>query len=191
MTLDPKHAWQTSADPDSAPMLADVRATADKFYRKVRLRNLVEYVSCVIVAAAFSRNILVLPHILQKIGSGCCVAATFYVAWHLHRRGSAIVPKETVEMPLYVFARTQLVRQRDLLRNIFWWYILPFIPGLTLVLIGNGQDPLLSRHVPIWQRWVALGSLVLTFGGIWWINQVAARKLQRRIDEIDALTGED
>ena len=27
------------------------------------------------------------------------------------------------------------------------------------------------------------------FGFVWWINQVVARKLQKRIDEIDALTG--
>ena len=27
------------------------------------------------------------------------------------------------------------------------------------------------------------------FYGVWWINQRAVRKLQRHIDEIDALTG--
>jgi hypothetical protein len=25
---------------------------------------------------------------------------------------------------------------------------------------------------------------------VWWLNQVVARRLQKRIDEIDALTGE-
>ncbi|WP_404710138.1 hypothetical protein [Sphingomonas sp. MMS24-J13] len=190
MTLDPKHAWQTSGEAHDVPALAEVRAKADKFYRQVRRRNLMEYAACVFVVIACSRNAFVLPHILQKIGSAWIVAAAFYVAWQLHRRGSAVAPEKAVDMPIYIFARTQLVRQRDLLRNIFWGYILPFIPGLALVLIGNGQDPELSRHVPIWQRWMALGFIVAAFTGVWWLNQRVARKLQRRIDEIDALTGE-
>ena len=159
--------------------------------RDLESRNLREYVACILVVVAFSRNMLVLPHILQKIGSGWCVAATLYIAWQLYRRGSAVAPPKSVELPLYTFARAQLVRQRDLLRNIFWWYLLPLIPGITLVLIGNGQDPDLSSHVPIWQRWAGLGFLVAAFVGVWRLNQCGARKLQRRIDEIDALTGEN
>lgn len=189
MTLDPKHAWQTSVEANDAPVLAEVHASADKFYRKIRRRNLIEYAACILVVVAFSRNVFVLPHLLQKIGSGWMVAATFYVAWQLHRRGSAVSPGMAGEMPICTFARRQLVRQRDLLRNIFWWYILPFIPGLALILIGNGQDPEMAKHVAIWVRWVGLGFIATVFAGVWWLNQMAARKLQRRIEEIDALTG--
>jgi hypothetical protein len=190
MTLDPKHAWQASGETHDTPALAEVRAKADKFYRKVRRRNMIEYVACIIVVIACSHNVFVMPHILQKIGSACIVAAAFYIAWQIHRRGSAVAPEKAVQMPLYIFTRTELVRQRDLLRNVFWWYILPLIPGVALVLIGNGQDPELSRQVPIWQRWVGLGFMITTFTGVWWLNQMAARKLQCRINEIDALTGE-
>lgn len=189
MTLDPKQAWQTSIEPDGAPALADVRIAADRFYRKVRRRNLVEYVACVLLMAAFSRNLIMLPHILQKLGSGLVVAATVYVAWQLHHRGSALPPDQAGEMPLYAFVRAQLSRQRDALRSVFWWYILPFLPGLALLLIGNGQDPATAAQVPIWQRWVALAVMGAVFAGVWWINQLGARRLQRRIDEIDALTG--
>lgn len=191
MTLDPKHAWQASGESYDAPALTDVRARADKFYRKIRRRNLIEYASCVVVVIAFTRNFVVLPHILQKLGSAWLILATIYVAWQIHRRGSAVSPEQSGGMPLSAFLRTQLARQRDLLRGVLWWYILPFIPGLALVLIGNGQDPAMVKHVPIWLRWVSLGGMVTAFAGIWWLNQLGARRLQRRIDEIDLLRSGD
>lgn len=191
MTLDPKRAWQASAERYEAPALTDVRARADKFYRKIRRRNLIEYASCVVVVIAFARHLLVLPHILQKLGSAWLILATIYVAWQIHRRGSAVSPDNATGMPISAFLRMQLARQRDLLRSVLWWYILPFIPGIALVLIGNGQDPAMAKHVPIWLRWLALGGIVTAFAGVWWLNQLVARRLQRRIDEIDLLRSGD
>ena len=43
---------------------------------------------------------------------------------------------------------------------------------------------------PIWVRWLAIAVILAIFAFVWWINQVVARRLQKRIDEIDALTGE-
>ena len=191
MTLDPKHAWQASGETYDAPALVEVRARADKFYRKIRRRNLIEYAACIVVVIAFGRNVFVLPHVLQKIGSGWLIVATFYVAWQLHRRGSAVSPDRSGEMPLSTFLCMQLARQRDALRSIFWWYILPFIPGIALILIGNGQDPQMAKHAPIWLRWVGLGATATMFAGVWWLNQLGARKLQRRIEEIDQLISEE
>ncbi|HEY7807707.1 MAG TPA: hypothetical protein VIC34_10965 [Croceibacterium sp.] len=188
MTVDPKHAWQSSVPVAEAPPLAEVRAGADKFYRKIRRRNLVEYAACAFVVVAFARNVVTLPHILQKVGSAWIVLAAFYAAWQLHRRGSAMSPGDLGQVPLYQFVRQQLVRQRDALKSVFWWYMLPFLPGLAMLMIGNGQAVPPGGGPPIWLRWVSLAVIVGVFAGIWWLNQLAARKLQRRIAEIDALT---
>jgi hypothetical protein len=191
VTLDPKHAWQNSVPVAEAPKLAEVRAGADKFYRKVRRRNLIEYAACAFVVVAFSSYVFTLPHILQKIGSAWIVLAAFYVAWQLHRRGSAISPAAAGQMPIYDFLRAQLVRQRDALRSVFWWYILPFLPGLAMMLVGAGLAHPASVGPPIWVRWLSLAVMIGVFAGIWWLNQRVARKLQRHIDEIDALTGDN
>jgi hypothetical protein len=189
MTDDPvKQAWQASVAIAGAPPLEDVRKGADKFYRYVKWRNRVEYAACVIVVVAFSAYVFWLPHILHKVGSVLVVLATLYVARQLHRRASAVPPETAGTMPLLLFARVQMVRQRDALRSIFSWYILPFVPGMGLFLAGT----LLQKHADGALKLVdavVVAVVIAVFAGVWWLNQLGARRLQRHIDEIDALTG--
>ena len=182
-----RERWQASVTEADLPSLDEVRAGADKFYRKVRLRNRIEYVACTIAVMCFTIYSFTLEHILQRIGSAMVVAGTLIAAWQLHRRASAVPPESGGDMPILDFTRMQLARQRDALTSIFWWYILPFLPGLAVMVIGNGQNPATAANVPIWLRWVALAGMAAVFGGVWWLNQRAARKLQKHIDEIDAL----
>jgi len=191
MNTDPaKQAWQASVEIAGAPPLEDVRKGAKKFYRFVWWRNAVEYVAAAVAIVVFTYQAFVMPHILHKLGCILIVAASIYGPWQLHRRASAVAPEMAGTMPIYTFLRGQLVRQRDALRTIFGWYMLPFFPGLALLIIGNGVDSKIeAAGPPIWQRWVALGVMAAIFAGIWWANRYVARRLQRRIDEIDALTG--
>jgi hypothetical protein len=190
MTDDPaKQAWQASVEIAGAPPLEEVRKGANRFYRYIKWRNAVEYVACVIVVGGFGTYIFTLPHVLQKIGSMLVILAVFYVAWQLHRRASAVPPEAAGTMPLLLFARAQMVRQRDALRSIFGWYIAPFLPGLAVFMTGT----LLEKRAGAGLGAIdAIGSVVLlaVFAGVWWLNQLAARKLQRHIGEIDVLTGE-
>ena len=191
MNLDPvKQAWQSSVEIGGAPPLDEVRKGAEKFYRYVKWRNIVEYVACAVVIVVFTVYIFILPHILQKVGSAMVVAAAIFAPWQLHRRASAVPLSMAGTMPIYDFVRGQLVRHRDALKGIFSWYILPFFPGMALVVAGNGlHAETEAAGPPIWQRWAALGAMAATIAFIWWLNQLAARRLQKRIDEIDALTG--
>jgi amino acid transporter len=191
MTDDPaKQAWQASVEIAGAPPLDEVRKGADKFYRYVKWRNRVEYVACVIVVVAFSAYVFWLPQMLQKAGSVLVVLATLYVAWQLHRHASAVPPETAGTMPLLLFARAQMVRQRDALRSIFGWYILPFLPGLALVMAGNWQvKRAAGTDIPNLAEALAFVVVFGMLGFIWWLNQLGARRLQRHIDEIDALTG--
>lgn len=190
MNDDPaKQAWLASVEIGGAPPLEEVRKGADKFYRYVKWRNRVEYAACVVVVAGFGTYVFTLPHPLQKFASVLVVLATVYVGWQLHRRASAVPPEAAGSMPLLAFSREEMVRQRDALRSVFSWYLLPFVPGMGLFLAGT----MLQKHAdgalsPIDGFGAAV--MVAVFAGIWWLNQHAARKLQRHIDDIDALTGE-
>jgi hypothetical protein len=188
MNQDPaKQAWQASVDIAGAPPLDEVRKGTDKFYRRIWWRNAVEYAACVIVVIGFGTYLFTLPHILQKAGSALVIAATLFVAWQLHRRASAEPPERAGTTPLLLFARAQLVRQRDALRSIFGWYLLPFLPGMAMFMTGtmlagrpSGPEPRDAAGFVV---------LIVLLVGIWWINQLGARNLQKHIDEIDALTG--
>jgi hypothetical protein len=81
------------------------------------------------------------------------------------------------------FHRRELVRQRDLLRSVWLWYIGPFVPGIVVFGMGVG-----SRHgTGTW--WNALPFLCV-FGGVMWANYRAARGLDRQIAELDRMESE-
>lgn len=192
MTTDPiKRAWQSSVEIGGALPLDDVRKGADKFYRIVKWRNRVEYAACTVAVVIFTYYFFTMPHILHKLGSALTVAAAIFAPWQLHRRASAVAPEMAGTMPIYLYLRGQLVRQRDAVKTIFSWYILPFVPGIALFIAGNGLDPKVeAAGPPHWMRWSALVAMFAIVAFIWWLNQVGARRMQKRIDEIDALLGE-
>lgn len=182
-----RESWQASVTEATLPSLAQVRAGADRFYRRLRLRNAVEYVACVIVVVCFGIYAFTLEHILQRAGSAMVVFGTLVAAWQLHRRASAVPPETAGEMPILDFVRAQMVRQRDALASIFWWYILPFVPGLVVMMIGTDlQHPPTgtAQFVGAASAWAIIAGMI--FGG-WWLNLHWARRLQKHIDEIDAL----
>ena len=191
MTDDPaKQAWQASIEVAARPPLDEVRKSADKFYRAVRRRNRIEYVACTIAVIIFSYRLVTWPHLLHKIGAALIIAAAIYAPWQLHRRASAVAPEMAGTMPIHLFARGQLVRQRDALKTVMLWYVLPFLPGLAVIFAGNGYYPEIeAAGPPIWARWLVLLAIAAFVCFAWWLNWRGARRLQRRIDEIDALTG--
>ena len=192
MNADPvKQAWQASVEIAGPLPLEDVRRGADRFYRFVKWRNAAEYVACVIVVGAFGYYVFSMPHVLQKTGSALTVIAALYAVWQLHRRASAEAPESAGTIPISVFQRRQLARHRDALRGIFWWYMLPFIPGLLLIMAGSAivrasEEP--GASALGWPGLLFAGIFATVFYVIWKFNQRVADKLQRHIDEIDALT---
>ena len=191
MTEDPaKQAWQASVQVAGGPPLEEVRKSADRLYRVVTWRNRIEYVGCAIAVVVFTYKFFTAPTIFHRVGLALLIAAFIYMPWQLHRRASAVSPDTEGTMPIYAFLRAQLVRQRDAFRSIVGWYILPWLPGLALLFAGNGLDPEIeAAGPPIWARWLVLFGIAAFIGFYWWIHQRAARKVQKRIDEIDVLTG--
>jgi hypothetical protein len=185
-------AWQESAAEAPLPPLAELRAGADRFHRAIRLRNRLEYGASVLVVLCFTAYVFLLPNPIARIGAALVVLGTFYVVWQLHRRASAVdVPAVEGALPLLAHQRAQLVRQRDALAKVWLWYLLPFAPGLAVMMFGPtiARDPAALFHMG-WGDTSSILFVVAVFAGIWWLNRRAARKLQKAIDEINALQGE-
>jgi hypothetical protein len=76
-----------------------------------------------------------------------------------------------------------------LLRNVFWWYLLPLAVGMGVVLVSMAID---TEDLPGWIRWTGFAVFTvfcaLVFAGVYWVNQVAVRKeLEPRRHELLAV----
>jgi Flp pilus assembly protein TadB len=187
--VDIKTLWK-SQKPEDTVTLDDIRQRATKFQRRVRNRNLREYVAAAVVVVWFGWYIWALPGLLVKIGSALCIAGVLFIVWQLHRRAaSQVLPREVGSTGYLDFHRKALARQRDALRTVWRWYLAPLVPGMAVMLAG------VYFNAPPAMRAVVLHSIlawylpcaVLVFGAIWWLNMWGAKRLQKRIDEIDRL----
>ena len=177
---DVQRLWRDQPSEEVQMSAQEVRGLAEQFERTISRRNRREYAASAFVVVWFSVWAWFAESAVVALGGWLVVLAALFVVSHLHRHGAARRPAGEQEvMSGLEFHRSELVRQRDLLRSVWWWYLLPFVPGMLLILVGY------SLERP--ERWLlALGIVVaVTFVGIGLLNQRVARKLQRRIDDLD------
>ena len=189
---DLKQIWRNQKTEDTVT-LENLHEKATKFQRCVRNRNLREYIGVVIVVLVFGWYVWVLPGWMMKAGSALDVIAALFVAWQLHRRAPAHKMPDGSGMGLVDFHRRALVRQREALQSIWLWYILPFLPGVLLMMLGRWfQFHVAGRPLELDHLIIALcmAIVVLVFGVVWLLNLLGAARLQRRIEELDRLKGE-
>lgn len=187
-----KNLWQNQPTEPSKIRLEDLRRKTDRFERRIFWRNLREYAASVVVIAIFGYYAWRFHGLLVRAGSGLIIVGTLYVMLQLHRRGSVrTAPSDLGLSTCIEFHRKSLQRQRDALRTIWSWYLLPFVPGLAVFEIGSAMNQWKAHAVGLGHVVIgflaSLAIMAALFGGIWRLNQWAAGKLQKQIDELTAL----
>jgi Flp pilus assembly protein TadB len=158
----------------------DLERQAHSFARSVRWRNVREYAAAPVVVVVLAWRAVQDFNFLERWGSCLLVVATLVVVGYLWRRGRAPRFDALVETrALLASHRRELERQRDLLRSVGRWYLLPFVPGFVIVLIGRAAD-----H-PVVTLVESVG-IAAVFVIAWRLNQAAARELQRDIEALGA-----
>jgi hypothetical protein len=183
-TFDPQTLWQAQEKEYDPMTLAQIHQAARSFQIGVRWRNAIEYVACVVVILGFSQGLLHPGSWMVQAGSALMIAATVFVGWQIHRRGSAQpLSQGDALVPAY---RHELIRQRDALRSVFAWYLAPFIPGMVLMLTGRWFTPPQGRTMEVNHLVIALSTIImiLAWTAVWLLNQRYADKLQKRIDAL-------
>jgi hypothetical protein len=177
--------------------LEDIRRKSEKLERKVFWRNAREYVAGALVAAAFGYYASVFQSAPIRAGCVLVIAGALLVVFRLHKAGAArAVPAEWALRPCADFQRRELERQRDLLLGVWRWYLLPFVPGLAVFLLGllefTLRQPRASEHVGTIVAVFALTSAgcAVVFAGVGKLNRWAAYRLQREIDALAPLEQE-
>jgi hypothetical protein len=194
---DMANIWKTQPATPAAISLEQLRRKSRKLEKRVQWRNVREYLASVIVIAAFGYYISVFQSTLVRIGCGLVIAGTLFMVYMLHQRGaSRTVPAELAFHTCVDFHRRELERQRDLLRSVWTWYLLPFVPGMAVFLAGLFRQTMGQPNAPadtgaivaVFALTVAVCALV--FVAVGKLNQWGARNLQREIDALNALEKE-
>jgi hypothetical protein len=156
--------------------LDEIRHKASCFERRVRWRNMGEYVSAAVIIAifgamAFSR------HDWERVPPLLLIAGTLWSMLELSRRAPSSPPSGDGVSACLDFYRRELERQRDALRSVFRWYLLPLVPGLIATIFISPRKP--SLRTLLAAIVIALSLLV-----VWALNQWTARKLDRKIEKV-------
>jgi len=178
----PEALWQSQTEEHPAMTLADIRRKAQTFQRKIRVRNIREYVLAVGAALTYGWFIWIFTGLLTRIGSAVTLVAICFAVYQLHRDGSSRgVPVDAAAGGCLTFHRRELERQRDLLRRVGRWQIGPLLPGQILFFAGLWISNVDDRGDAVVMTITGL-LMAAVLAGVYWLNVRAASELQRQLD---------
>jgi hypothetical protein len=175
--------WQGQPAHDRLMSVDQLRDRSRRLTRIVSRRNMREYVAggmAIVTCGYLAWKAPLLP--LMRAGFLVSVPAVIFVVYHLHRQGaSRVMPADMALASCLAFHRGELVRQRDLLRGVWRWYLAPLIPGLILVCLG----PALAHPEHAGRALALFAGILAFFALIGEANRYAAKRLQARIDALE------
>jgi len=173
--------WQSQTLDTRAISLEEVRAKARRFERTVVRRNLREYVAAAIVVAGYGWIMWLGPSSTIRAGAGMVIVGTIFIVYRLRTRGAALsLPADLGLKSALDFHCVELVRQRDLLRSVWLWYLLPIVPGMLVAQIGR-----VLEHPERLQQVIVIGVVIVAgAAGVQELNRRAAVRIQERIDRL-------
>jgi len=183
---DPKAIWQNQHLEANQMSIEEIRSKARSFERKVRRRNLREYVAAVLIAAAFGFFAWRFPLPVMRVGFIAVAVGALCFAYELHRRGSSQTePKDLGNTASLDFYIRQLERQRNLFDQSWKWMIW-LIPGIIVLMAGAIVVTPIRKTAPF-----LVLAILRTATWFWMMlrrNKRKALALQREIDELAALS---
>jgi hypothetical protein len=180
---DIRNIWQDQPVENTPMPLEEIRRKARRFEKRIQRRNLREYVGGALAIAIFTFDIFKFPTPVARTGSALIIAGVICIVVQIYKRAApGKMPADLALTASLEFHRLELVRQRDLLRSVWLWYIGPIVPGL--IVFGAGVTP---RHAARAGAVINAVPLLCIFGLIVWANHRAAVRLDRQIAEIESL----
>jgi|GEM_PF-322036 len=146
------------------------------FQKAIWWRNARESAVALVLILVQARDAWSSEHWSEAAGNLLLIAGMSFVLYYLQFRAA---PRRVPEGDIHVlqqFHRREVLRQRDILRAIPWWYLLPLIPGMLVDLAQRGETSAPAI--------VGLAGVLLL---VWRLNVWAANWLDRQLRDIDAL----
>lgn len=181
-----KELWQSQSTEGVRMSVEQIQAVAGKFQRRIHWRNVREYVAAMFLVVFFSYEFFRGNDPVVRAGFGLLIAGIFYLIWHLLSKGSwRPLPEDAGLSSCIEFQRRQLEQQRDLVSSVWRWYLAPLAPGMAILLVAFYRaNPGHVKYPAIIVLPEAIFFAVICVA-VARLNENAARRLQRQIDELD------
>ena len=174
------HAWRQQPRQSQPVPVAEVRLRADAFDRRVQRWRITGGVLFALLVAKNAWEVWTAPDALERAGDLLILVALLYVMYWFRNHARAETSPATLGRTSCVeHYRSRLVRHRDLSRR-GWKWVLPFVPGLALSLLGGVMA---SRSALQTAALVVIA--VATFGAVLWMNARTARQLDRELATLE------
>ena len=189
---DLQKAWQAQDTGAKVTINADallklVRRDQKQFWRTILLRDIREVgVIYLLMWFFFHRGLLNGDWTDCLVGLGCCGVATFMVLDRFLQRRKQPAKSDSLTDCVEASLR-QVNHQIWLLKNVFWWYLLPVVAPLGIsVAVSSWHARHRAADLAGWGLYAAGGVLVYWF--VYWLNQAAVKKsLEPRKRELETL----
>ena len=188
--------WQSSPKHEQikfekSRLILEVQSSLDRFDKAVNRRDYIEIGAAIfVVIPLFVYEIYRQPNYVAKLGALWIIIYCFYVIYKLLVAKKS-KPEESGSYIDYLKqSKTYLERQKNLLDNIVYWYILPSLPGVVIMVTG-----ILELYRKSWKEIVGVKHLwlllllivaITIFGYL--LNKRAVKKgIMPRIKKMDEL----
>jgi len=182
---DPKQFWREQPLEDTTVSLEDVRMRIDRLATQVRRRNLIGGLGCIVVLLSFALFAVIFPNPWERTGSVLTAAASLFLMYQLIRRKIYLRRAEPLarQSDGLTFYRSELVRQRDFHRGLwFWSRLIVIAPGPAIFLVGFAKAyPSLAIYIVI-----EAATFVLLLIAAIPLNLRKAKHYQRELDALES-----
>ncbi|MEP1489011.1 MAG: hypothetical protein ABJK28_11335 [Algibacter sp.] len=179
--------WQSSNDMERAKfekarLIIDLKSSLNRIEKLINFRDSSEIIAAFIVIPIFTYFAFTIPFILTKIGSIWIVIWVIYVVVKL-LKSRKNKPSAFTENYFDYLQKTRnyLLIQKKISDSMFYWYILPFLIGMLLFVIGIKGVPM-HRLILTFLGMIGLGFF------IHFLNKRGVKKeIIPRLNKIDEL----
>ncbi|MEP5338870.1 MAG: hypothetical protein ABJL44_18690 [Algibacter sp.] len=179
--------WQSSNDMERAKfekarLIIDLKSSLNRIEKLINFRDSSEIIAAFIVIPIFTYFAFTIPFILTKIGSIWIILWVIYVVIKL-LKSKKNKPSAFTENYFDYLQKTRsyLLIQKKLSDSMFYWYILPFLIGMLLFVIGVKGVPM-HRLILTFLGMIGLGFF------IHFLNKRGVKKeIIPRLNKIDEL----
>ncbi|MGW9686454.1 hypothetical protein [Flagellimonas sp. 2504JD1-5] len=187
--------WQSSPKHEQikfekSKLMLDVQARLDSFDSGVKRRDFIEISAAVLMIPFFLYQAYRLPNVLAKVGAFWIVIYCGFVIYKLLKVKKEKPNEASSYLEYLRQSKNYLEKQKKLLENVLYWYILPGLMGCVVMMAGilDLLNKPFQEIIKIKKVWISLSLFTAIGVFTYWLNKRAVKKeLFPRLKKVNEL----